>query len=283
MSTGAATPGTVAPGTVAPGTATPGAVPDQVRPHPVGQWWTLTARGVSGLVRSGEIIFAFISPAFLAICFYLPLRTIMDQYPGMDYAQYLMPIIALQSVGFVASSAAVRSSLDRTKGINTRFRSLPMPAVVPPLARLSANVTLLVISLICATVASLVIGWRPQGGVVGTIALYTVALVVGSLIALIADAIGTVAAGPESTSQILGLPILILGMLSTGVVPAERFPDWIAPFVRNQPISQFADAMRAFNDGTATAGVVLPTLWWCLGLGAVAAVLLVPAQRRLGR
>lgn len=207
----------------------------------------------------------------------------MDQYPGMDYAQYLMPIIALQSVGFVASSAAIRSSLDGTKGINTRFRTLPMPHVIPPLARLSANVTLLVISLICASVASLVIGWRPHGGIVGTIGLYAVALIVGTLIALIADAVGILAKSPAATSQILGLPILILGMMSTGFVPAERFPDWIEPFVRNQPISQFADAMRAFNDGTESFQVLAPTLWWCLGLAALAFGLLWIAQRRLSR
>lgn len=247
------------------------------------QWWALTVRGVGALVRTGEVIFAFVSPAFLAICFYLPLRSIMDSHPGMNYAQYLMPIIALQSVSFVASSAAIRSSMDATKGINTRFRTLPMPHVVPALARLSANLVLLVLSLICATVASLLIGWRAHGGVTGTIGLYAVATITGVLIALIADAIGTLASGPESTSQILGLPILILGMFSTGLVPESQFPDWIAPFVRNQPISQFTDAMRAFNDGTATLGVVAPTVLWCVGLGVVAAILIVLAQRRLAR
>lgn len=253
---------------------------DEIAVSSVRQWWALTVRGVGGLVRNGEIVFAFVAPAFIAVCFYLPLQSIMNQYQGMDYAQYLMPIIALQSVGFVASSAALRSSVDGTKGINTRFRTLPMPHAVPALARLGADIVLLVASLICATVASLVIGWRPQGGVSGTIGLYLVALAVGVLVALIADAIGSLAGSPESTSQILGLPILVFGMLSTGMVPESQFPDWIAPFVRNQPISQFANSMRAFNDGTATFSIVSPTIWWCLGLAGLAGVLLVLAQRK---
>ncbi|NED67209.1 ABC transporter, partial [Streptomyces sp. SID10244] len=97
------------------------------------QWWTLTGRGVSSMVRNGEIIFAFVAPVLLAICFYVPLRSIMNAAPGMDYADFLMPIISLQSVSFVASSAAMRSAVDATKGINTRFLTLPMPPVIPPL------------------------------------------------------------------------------------------------------------------------------------------------------
>ena len=48
------------------------------------QWWALTTRGLGSLIRNGEVILALIAPVFLAICFYLPLRSIMNQYPGMD-------------------------------------------------------------------------------------------------------------------------------------------------------------------------------------------------------
>ena len=129
----------------------------------------------------------------------------------------------------------------------------------------------------------LVIGWRPEGGVGGTAGLYGVSVAVGVALAVIADGIGLLASSPEATSQALALPVLILGMLSTGFVPESQFPDWIAPFVRNQPVSQFADAMRAFNDGTATADAVLPAVWWCIGLFAVGAVLVYLGTRRLRR
>ncbi|MCZ0914459.1 ABC transporter permease [Gordonia amicalis] len=248
-----------------------------------GQWWALTVRGLAGMTRSGEVLFALISPAFLAICFYLPLRSIMDSAPGMNYAQFLMPIITLQAVGFMASSAAMRSAFDGAKGISTRFRTMPMPSWVPVAARLSVNAVLLAISLACATVASLVIGWRPEGGISGTVGLFTVAAAVGVLVAVLADAVGLLAGSPEATSQALSLPILILGMLSTGFVPENRFPDWIAPFVRNQPISQFATAMRALNDGTGTRDVLMPSVWWCVGLAVVAAVLMALGVRKMGR
>lgn len=253
----------------------------EAQSRPVQQWWALTGRGVSKVFRNGEVIFAFISPMFLAVCFYLPLKSIMDATPGMNYGQFLMPIIILQSVSFAASSAAMRSAFDGAQGINTRFRVLPMPAAVPMLARTATNAMLLAISLVCGAVACLLIGWRPEGGVTGTLALVGLVALLGLMFALLADGIGLVAGSPEATSQAMALPTLILGMLSTGFVPITQFPEWIQPFARNQPISQLTTAMRAFDSGTATWELVRPSLWWCAALAAAAVVLLILGNRKL--
>lgn len=250
------------------------------RVRPVQQWWTLFGRGINQVIRGGEAIFAFISPAMLAICFYLPLRSIVEVAPGVNYGQFLMPIILLQSVNFAASSAAMRAAFDGVQGINTRFRVMPMSPMVPMLARTATNAVLLTVSLSCAAVACLLIDWRPGGGVVGTIGLFGLAALVGALFSWVADGIGLVAGSPEATSQALALPTLILGMMSTGFVPLSQFPEWIQPFVRNQPISQFSDAMRALDSGTATWSILQPSLWWCAGLAATALLLLAVSVRR---
>ncbi|MCF8605110.1 ABC transporter permease [Gordonia sp. HY442] len=245
------------------------------------QWWTLTSRGLLKVLRNGEFLFAFIAPAFLAVCFYLPLRKVMDLAPGMDYGQFLMPIILLQAMSFTATSAAMRSAFDVSRGINTRFRVLPMAGWVPLSARLATNVVLLLVSLFCGAVASVVIGWRPDGGVGGTVLLFAIPLAIGVLLALVADGVGLVAGTPEATSQMLGLPTMILGMVSTGFVPEERFPDWIRGFARNQPISQFVEVMRAADSSDPmTWSVAAPTVYWCLGLAALAAYLIVSGSRK---
>ncbi|WP_244216638.1 ABC transporter permease [Gordonia alkanivorans] len=244
------------------------------------QWWALSGRGVSKVLRGGEAVFALVSPVLVSLCFYLPLRSIMDMAPGMNYGQFLMPIVFLQSINFAASSAAMRAAFDGAQGINTRFRVLPMSPLVPMLARTATNGVLLLMSLVCATLASLAIGWRPGGGFWGTLGLFAFAGLIGVLFAWVADGIGLVAGSPEATSQALSLPTLILGMMSTGLVPLSEFPEWIQPFVRNQPISQFADSMRALDAGTATWHLLTPSLWWCTGLAVTALVLLAVSTRR---
>lgn len=251
-------------------------------PRPVEQWWALASRGLMQVIRSGEIVFSVIAPALFALCFYLPLKSIMNASPGMNYAQYLMPIIALQSMGFAATSAAMRSATDTDAGINRRFRTMPIHPAIPVLARTTASAMLLVIALICAGIASLLIGWRPvDGGQAAGLVVLTVAL--GMLFVLVADATGAVAPSPEATSQILGLPLLIFGMLSTGFVPETHFPEWIRPFVRNQPVSQFTQAMRALNDGTATWASLMAPLLWMAGLAVLCVALFVLARGKVSR
>ena len=57
-----------------------------------------------------------------------------------------------------------------------------------------------------------------------------------------------------------------------GIQPLHRFPEWIQPIVRNQPISQIVYAMQALAGdsapGTApvTWSVIGPALAWVVGV-----------------
>ena len=97
-------------------------------------------------------------------------------------------------------------------------------------------------------------------------------LLIGAALSLLGDLIGAAIENPEATAPLMLLPQLILGFLSVGVQPVERFPSWIQPFVRNQPASQEVYALRALaGDSTPTAGsvswpVIGPTLLWVAGV-----------------
>ncbi|MGQ7557990.1 hypothetical protein ACTGYQ_12020, partial [Streptococcus suis] len=86
---------------------------------------------------------------------------------------------------------------------------------------------------------------------------------------MMADALGSVATHAESVGQMLMIPQLLLVMCSTGLVPANAFPGWIEPVVRNQPVSVFAEAMRALSTGADVQ--TGPVVGWSVGLLAVGA------------
>ncbi len=69
-------------------------------------------------------------------------------------------------------------------------------------------------------------------------------LAIGTALSFSAD-VGSASRNPEAAMQWLLLPQMILGLLSVGVQPAELFPQWIQPIVRNQPTSQWVYALRA--------------------------------------
>jgi ABC-2 type transport system permease protein len=261
----------------------------QPPPSALQQWWVLTLRVIAPTVRNGELLIALALSGIFTVSFYLPLKQMMGTFvPGsVSYAQYLMPLIAIQAVFFSAMSAAIRSATDSVQGIERRFRSMPMSPFMPLAARMTANGYRCAVALAIAVVCGYVIGFRFYGGAVQTGAFCVLVLLVGLSLSLVGDLIGVAAGNPEATPHLLLLPQLILGYLSVGIQPAEQFPGWIQPVVRNQPVSAFVEALRALagnpgQDPDSVLGAILPALAYLVGISAAAAFLysVVLSRRR---
>ncbi|MFD4469413.1 ABC transporter permease [Rhodococcus sp. NPDC058505] len=246
---------------------------------PVGQWLALTGRNIRGMWTSGQLLIAVLAPAIFTIGFYLPLRLVM-RFQGIDYAQFVMAIIVLQAMAFTAISAAGKAALEAVNGMDARFKTMPIFAGVPLASRMSASFVHCTISLIAALAYGHIIGFRFQGGPANTVAFIGLSLTFAMTLSLAGDLIGTLSKSPVITSQALTIPQLILGMFSAGFIPVEQFPSWSQAFVRNQPVSQFAIAMRAIAEGNATMDLIAPAIWWSIGLFVVIAPLTVWANVR---
>lgn len=240
------------------------------RPQPSGinQWWVLTSRFVRRMIRHHELTVAIVAPLIFTLGFYLPLKFVMSMQ-GIDYAQFLMPIIVLQAMAFTAISAAQLASTESITGFSTRMQTMPVVGPVPLLARMSSAVVRSLVSLAAALVYGYVIGFRFNSGLDQAFMFCALAMSFAIAFAFAGDAIGSMSKSPAATSQILTLPQLILGMLSCGFVPETGFPEWIRPFVRNQPVSQYSYAMRDLAQGSATWDVLFPAIAWTVGLLAV--------------
>ncbi|RJO75293.1 antibiotic transporter [Nocardia panacis] len=261
------------------------------RTAPLAQWWVLARRLIRPSLRNGEVIMALLAPTVFTVGFYVPLNLVMTVFGhGLSsYAQFLMPMIVMQAVAFCAISASFRAAVDARDGLNQRFGSMPMAAVIPLGARITAALYRAGIALAAAVVCGRVIGFRFYGSNWDTMGFIGYALLIGLALCLGADLLGTVSRSPEATTQALILPQLILGMVSAGFAPAEQFPTWIQGFARNQPISQFIYGLRALaGDSTGNAGAVDwpimgPALAWPLGMvlvfGAASAVVAVRRAR----
>lgn len=247
-------------------------------PSGVGQWWVLTTRLIAPTVRNGEVAVGVAVTVAVTAALYIPLNRLMDRPDlGMSsYAQFLMPLIVLQAISFASISTAFRAATDSTQGINRRFKSLPIPLLTPLAARIAASFYRCVLGLVVALGCGYVIGFRFQHGPFSAIGFCLLALLTGLAVALLGDTLGTRSRDPASTAQWLLLPQLTLGLLSVGVQPLQRFPEWIQPIVRNQPVSRIVDALRALAGDSghgvvpATWTVIGPALAWIVGMMAVA-------------
>lgn len=252
------------------------------------QWWVLTVRGIVPTLRNGELLTQVAASIMFTVGFYFPLKQIMGAFAqGMSsYAQYLMPLIALQAIAFAAISTAFRSASDSVDGINRRFRAMPIGRLTPVAARMSASMYRCGVALVIALICGHLIGFRFYGGMAHTVGFCLLVLAIGAALSFVGDLIGSATQNPDATTHLMMLPQLIFGMLSVGVQPVERFPGWIQGFVRNQPISQFVCALRALAGdsgpaaGEVTWAVVGPAVLWVLVLGGVVFPLYVMLSRR---
>jgi ABC-2 type transport system permease protein len=259
------------------------------RPNPstFGQWWVLTTRLIAPTLRNGEVITAVVASVVFTAGWYIPLNHILGVRSGMSsYAQFLMPLVALQGISFAAITGALRAATDSVKGINRRFDSMPIAPLTPLAARMSAGFYRCAIGTTAALISGYVIGFRFHGGLVNAVGFCVLLLLIGLVLSFLADLLGSSSKNPEATSQWLMLPQLIFGMISVGIQPAEHFPDWIQPIVRNQPVSQFIYALRAFGGdttpgaGEVTWSVIGPSLAWLMGVMTIMVPLSVLIIRR---
>ncbi|MCA2357443.1 ABC transporter permease [Mycobacterium intracellulare] len=239
----------------------------------------LTERSLMSAARDGEMIFEVLSPAAYLAGFSMALHGLIDTGP-VSYTQYFLPAVVAQSMIFVGLMTADRAARDRLYGLGERIRTLPVAAAATVTARVAATLMRGTLCLVVAMVAGYAFGFRLTGGLGNAIAFLIIALLLCLAVTLGADALGSRAQTVQGASHLLFVPQLLLFMLSTGIAPEKTFPGWLRPYVRNQPVSQFAETLRGLASGHVIFSNVAATLAWCLGMVLVFGTLTLRMQRR---
>ena len=82
---------------------------------------------------------------------------------GVDYVDFLIPGIIVQSAIFGALMTGIGLSEDLTGGVVDRCRSLPMAHSAVLIGRTAADVTVNIATLIVMVIVGLAVGFRPTG------------------------------------------------------------------------------------------------------------------------
>lgn len=239
----------------------------------------LTERSLKSAARDGEMTFEILAPAVYLVGFGVALHGLIDT-GHISYSQYLLPAVVVQSMVVVGLLTADRAARDHVSGFGERMRTLPIAAAATVSARVAATLTRGILSLVVAMVAGYVFGFRMSGGMSYAIAFVFIALLLCLAVALGADALGSRTKSIQGASHLLFVPQLLLSMLSTGLAPEKTFPDWLRPYVRNQPVSQFAETLRGLAAGKVVLANLTATLVWCAAMVLVFGAITLRMQRR---
>jgi ABC-2 type transport system permease protein len=239
----------------------------------------LTERVLLSTIRDLDLPFAVLVPAGLFIGFNIGLRNLIDT-GAMSYAQYVLPLVIVQVVLLGALTAADRAAREQWSELGLRLRTLPMLAVAPLMARMLYSILRGAVVIVVAIATASVFGFRMTGGYLYDAAFVLIVLTLTLALSLGGDALGAQISRSEASSQLLMVPQLVLIVLSTGMAPADAFPDWLHPFVSYQPVSQVTETLRGLADGNVADGNLATTLVWCIGMLVLFGGLAVWSQRR---
>ncbi len=226
-------------------------------------------RNLTGMVRLPQVlVFSLVQP----IIFVLMFRYVFGgaiQVPGLDYVDYLMPGIFVQTMTFGAINTAIGLAEDKNKGLLERLRSLPMARTAVLAGRVVADSTRNVVIIAAMLAIGFAVGFRTHTNVLMVLAGIGIMLAFGFAMSWLFVLIGLSVTNGEA-AQAAAFPLLApLAFASNLFVDPDTMPGWLQPWARHQPVSVTADAVRACMLGGPTAGKVLAALAWTAGITLV--------------
>lgn len=243
----------------------------------------LTARILRRWSRDpATLVQSLVMPAVFLAALDIVLGDVIEQVTGNSGLYGQVPLVALVGGMTGAIIGAVGIMRERDVGLLSRFWVVPVHRAAGLLARLTADfVRIVVITLVVMSVG-LALGFRFEQGIPAAIAWVFMPALFG--VALSA-AVLTLALFSSSTiaPQATEIVIAILMFFSIGFVPLDQYPEWLQPFVENQPVSTTIEAMKGLSLEGPIAEPVLFSVLWAVGIAAVCAVPLAIGYRRASK
>ena len=186
-----------------------------------------------------------------------------------EYLHYLLPGILVQTVVFITIYTGLGLNTDITKGVFDRFRSLPIWRPAALVGALLGDAARYAMASTMVIVLGLVLGFRPDGGVLGMLLSVAILLVFSFGLSWIWTALGLVLRTPNSVMGVSMMALFPLTFASNIFVDPRTMPSWLEAIVDSNPITHLATAVRGLMHGTATAGQIG---WVLLTSGILVAV-----------
>jgi oleandomycin transport system permease protein len=197
-----------------------------------------------------------------------------------EYLAFGLPGIIVQNLLFATLNTGVGLNTDISKGVFDRLRSLPIARFSPLAGRIVADVVKQAWAVTLLLVVGTILGFRIATGPAEVAGMYALLLFFAFATSWMSVLVAMLVSEPEKV-QIFGFVLLFpLTFASNAFAPTETMPGWLQAWVKVNPVSILADAVRALLNGGPVATLVTQSLIWAVVLLAVFAPLSVWAFRR---
>jgi ABC-2 type transport system permease protein/oleandomycin transport system permease protein len=241
----------------------------------------LAKRSLLRIPRQPDLLVGFTIQPILFILLFVYVFGGAIQTPGIDYVDFLIPGIIVQSIVFGGFVTALGLSDDVRKGLIDRFRSLPMTRSALLTGRTLGDVATNVFQLVVMFSVGLLIGFNFSTSVGEVVAGIALLLFIGYAFSWVFAFIGLVASSPEAANA-YGFTLLFpVTFVSSAFVPVDSMPDWLQPVAEHNPFTTMVNAARALFVGVPAGNDVWLAVVWTVVIIAVFAPLAAWRYRRV--
>ena len=195
------------------------------------------------------------------------------------YLRDLLPGTLVLSVLLVSVYTGVGLNADVATGVFDRFRSLPIWRPAPIVGALLGDVGRNTLAASLVIGLGLLMGFRPEGGLIGTVLAVALLLVFAFGLGWIWSTLGLVLRSSSSVNTVSLVVVFPLSFTSNIFVEPSTMPTWLEWFVAVNPVSSLVTAVRGLVHGPAFGQHVA----WVLIVAAALVTTFAPLTMRLYR
>ncbi len=252
--------------------------------YAIGDSVVITKRHLRHTTRIPELLFFSMMQPIIFILLFTVVFANAIKVPGMDYKNYMMPAIFVQTMAFATTGTAAGFAEDLSKGLIDRFRSLPMARSAVLIGRLVAEAARNMLTLLIMIGAGYAVGFRFQDGVLPAIGGILLLVSFAFAFSTIGTVIGLAVRSAEAANLAGMVWIFPLTFLSNGFVGMDALPGWLQSVVRYSPVTMMNNALRAmfYGHGRPLATPALQSIAWIVGISLIFLALGVRQYKKAG-
>ena len=193
-----------------------------------------------------------------------------------EYVQTFVPGILVSTVVMITMYTGVGLNNDMAKGVSDRFRSLPSWRPAAIVGALLGDAIRYTIAATIIMVLGVILGFRPDGGVLGVLAGVAVLLAFSFSLSWVWTYLGLTL---ETEKAVMGVSMMLLFPLtfaSNIYVDPSTMPGWLQGVVKVNPITLVVDAVRGLMGGD----VQIADLGWVAVASVVFVAVFAPLTMR---
>ncbi|NDL57775.1 ABC transporter permease [Phytoactinopolyspora mesophila] len=252
--------------------------------------WTIVRRGMTHYVRQpSNIAWQLGFPIVSVLLFGYVFGSAMSVPGGGDYREFLMPGLFGMTMAMAFMNTAYAVVFDTTKGVTDRFRSMPMAPSAVVTGRGGGDLIAATLDLLVLAMTALVVGWRSQGGILGTLAAFALFLLLRFALIWVGVWLGLLVPNEEAAGSLFAVAFPF-AMISSVFVAPSLMPTWLGTIALWNPVSSTVTAARelfgnppAVGDTWIEQNALLMALVWPVIITAIFLPLAVRRFQRLSR